>query len=277
MEHTISISLLFSEEKDNIRGVIHILMIRDIDITRLIVEKFNRDFLNNLQIDVAIVGAGPSGLTAAKYLAEKGKKVVIFERKLSPGGGMWGGGIGYPVIVLKQGHEILEEVGVKCEEKDGYWIANSVEAVAKLVSAAIDAGAMIFNGMSVEDVMMRDGRVCGVVINWSAIMEAGLHVDPVSIEAKAVIDATGHDCNIARIVERKYGLKTSSGKIEGEKAMWADEGERKTVENTGEIFPGLYVTGMAANAVHGSPRMGPIFGGMLLSGKKVAEMLMEKL
>ena len=252
-------------------------MIKDIDITRLIVEKFNQDFLNNLQLDVAIVGAGPSGLTAARYLAKKGKKVAIFEKKLSPGGGMWGGGIGYPVIVIKQGHEILEEVGVKCEEKDGYWTANSIEAVAKLIAAAIDAGAAIFNGISVEDVMMRNGKICGIVINWSSILVAGLHVDPVSIEASVVIDATGHDCNIAKIVEKKYGLQTPTGKIEGEKAMWADEGEKKTVENTGEIFPGLYVTGMAANAVYGAPRMGPIFGGMLLSGKKVAEMIMEKL
>jgi len=39
----------------------------------------------------------------------------------------------------------------------------------------------------------------------------------------------------------------------------------------------LYVTGMAANAVMGAPRMGPIFGGMLLSGKKVAELIAEKL
>ena len=252
-------------------------MIRDIDITRLIVESFMQEFLQNIEIDVAIVGAGPSGLTAAYYLAKSGKKVVIFERKLSPGGGMWGGGIGYPIIVVKGAEDILKEMGIKCIEKNGYWIANSIEAVAKLVSNAIDAGAKIFNGMTVEDVMVKNERVCGVVINWTSIMEAKLHVDPVSIEAKFVIDATGHDCNVARIIEKKYGLKTPTGKIEGEKAMWADEGERKTVENTGEVFPGLYVTGMAANAVMGAPRMGPIFGGMLLSGKKVAEMVLERL
>ncbi len=252
-------------------------MIRDIDITKIIVEEFLKNFIMNIEIDVAIVGAGPAGLTAAIYLAKNGKKVVIFERKLSPGGGMWGGGIGYPVIVLKKGHEILKEIGVKCKEKNGYWVADSIEAVSKLISSAIDAGARIFNGMTVEDVMVKNGRINGVVVNLSAILEANLHVDPVAIEAKAVIDATGHDCNIARIVEKKYGLKTPSGKIEGEKAMWADEGERKTLENTKEIFPGLYVAGMAANAVYGAPRMGPIFGGMLLSGKKVAELIMEKI
>ena len=59
--------------------------------------------------------------------------------------------------------------------------------------------------------------------------------------------------------------------------MDADRGEPLTIENTREIFPGVYVTGMAANAVYGAPRMGPIFGGMLLSGKKVADILIEKL
>jgi len=35
-------------------------MIRDTDITRLIVEEFNSKFLDSIHIDVAIVGAGPS-------------------------------------------------------------------------------------------------------------------------------------------------------------------------------------------------------------------------
>jgi ribulose 1,5-bisphosphate synthetase/thiazole synthase len=33
---------------------------------------------------------------------------------------------------------------------------------------------------------------------------------------------------------------------------------------------------MAANASFGGPRMGPIFGGMLISGKKVAETIIGK-
>jgi len=35
------------------------------------------------------------------------------------------------------------------------------------------------------------------------------------------------------------------------------------IKNTREVYPGLIVTGMAANAVFGSPRIGAIFGGML--------------
>jgi thiamine thiazole synthase len=94
-----------------------------------------------------------------------------------------------------------------------------------------------------------------------------------------VIDATGHDAEVAKYVQNKSGcmLNTPTGKVIGEKPMDADTGERTTVENTKEVFPGLYVTGMSCNAAYGAPRMGPVFGGMLLSGKKVAEELLEKL
>ena len=57
--------------------------------------------------------------------------------------------------------------------------------------------------------------------------------------------------------------------------MWAEVGEKMILENTKEVYPGLYAAGMACNAIFGAPRMGPIFGGMLLSGKKVAELILE--
>jgi thiamine thiazole synthase len=72
---------------------------------------------------------------------------------------------------------------------------------------------------------------------------------------------------------RKNGvrLNTPSGGIEGEQSMWADVAEANTVRHTREVYPGVWVAGMAANAAFGSYRMGPIFGGMLLSGVRVAE------
>lgn len=63
----------------------------EITITRAITESYTRELLDFLEVDVAIAGAGPSGPVAAYYLAKKGRKTVIYERKRSAGGGMWGG------------------------------------------------------------------------------------------------------------------------------------------------------------------------------------------
>ncbi len=255
-------------------------MIDDIEVTRKIVDRHFREFSQRVENDVAIAGAGPAGLVAARYLAEEGYTVTIFERKLSPGGGMWGGGMGYPVIVVQdQSLEELHKVGVKTEEAgEGYHTADSLESVAKLLAGAIDAGARVFNLVTVEDVLYENDRVNGFVINSSPINMAGLHVDPITIRAKQCIDATGHDAEVCRIVEWKTGsLDTETGTIMGEKSMCAEIGEKTVVENTREVFPGLWVTGMCANAVMGAPRMGPIFGGMLLSGKRVAEEIDKKL
>jgi len=254
--------------------------IDDIVVSKLIFDRFAEKFKDSMEVDVAIAGAGPAGLTAARYLAKAGKKVVIFERKLSPGGGMWGGGMTFPtIIVQEQSKDILEETGIKIrDEGEGYYSADSIESTVKLCASAIDAGATLLNTISVEDVLIKGKKVNGFVINWSSIEIAGLHVDPLSIRARYCIDATGHAAEVCRIVQRKVGkLNTPSGKIEEEKSMCAELGEQTVVENTKEVYPGLFVTGMAANAVYGAPRMGPIFGGMLLSGKKVAEMILKKL
>jgi thiamine thiazole synthase len=250
-------------------------VIEEIKITESIIRTAVDELLDNLDADVIIGGGGPAGLVAGTYLAEKGKRVVLFERKLSPGGGMWGGGMMFPkIVVQEEAEEILKGFNIKYKKDKAGLTASSIEAVGKLVAGCCDSGCKIFNTISIEDVMIREDRITGAVINWSAVEIAGLHVDPVAVKSKALIDATGHALEICRIVESKTGkLNTPTGKILGEKSMWAEKAESLVVENTKEIYPGLYVCGMAANAAFGAPRMGPVFGGMLLSGKKVAEII----
>jgi len=59
--------------------------------------------------------------------------------------------------------------------------------------------------------------------------------------------------------------------------MDVETSETGVVEKTGQVYPGLYVAGMAVCDVFGLPRMGPIFGGMLKSGRKVAELIKNEL
>jgi thiamine thiazole synthase len=256
-------------------------MLNETTISKAIIETYLKDLLEYIESDVIIGGAGPSGLCAGYYLAKNGIKTVLFESALKLGGGMPGGGMMFnKIVVQKQGLEILEEFGIRYKEyESGYYVADSLEATACLTDKAIKQGLKIFNLLKIEDVMIKDDKVCGVVVNWTSVDLANLHIDPLTFKSKAVIDATGHPCEIVHIVEKKSGgrLLTTSGKIEGEKSMWAEVAENMTIKNTREVYPGLYVCGMAANAVFGGPRMGPIFGGMLLSGKKVAEILIKRL
>jgi thiamine thiazole synthase len=249
----------------------------EVIISKAITESYLKDLLDFMEVDVAIAGAGPSGMVAGYYLAKNKVKVVIFERKLSVGGGMWGGGMMFNrIVVQSEAKEILDELDISAKQyKKGYYVADSVEAVSTLCSRCLKAGSKIFNLLSVEDVMIReDDRITGLVLNWSAVSLANLHIDPLAIRAKLVIDATGHDAEVCRIVARKTGAGVE---VHGEKSMWAEAGEKEIVENTRQVCPGLLVTGMAANAVFGGPRMGAIFGGMLLSGRKVAKLAMDLL
>jgi thiamine thiazole synthase len=253
----------------------------EIKISRAIIESYSKKLVKALDVDVAIVGGGPAGLVCGYYLAKAGKKVVLFERKLSVGGGMWGGGIMFnEIVVQSSAKKIMDEFNIKTDRyEENYYLADSVETVSTLCSKAVKAGLKVFNLLSAEDVMIREKRVCGLVLNWTAVETANLHVDPITMRAKYVVDATGHPAEVARIIERKSGirLKTKSGKLMGEQSMWAEVGEDTIVKNSGEVCPGFYVCGMCANAVFGGPRMGPIFGGMLLSGEKVAKELLKKI
>ena len=256
------------------------MSLNEVTITRAIVETYTKKFLAYTDVDVAVVGGGPAGLVAACFLAKAGKKVALYERKLSIGGGMWGGGMMFnEIVVQEEAKEILDLFGVRTElYEPGYYTADAIEAVTTICSRAMQAGAKVFNCITVEDVVIRENRVMGLVITWSPVEMTGLHVDPLTIHARAIIDATGHDTEVLHVIERKSDVKlnTPTGKLMGERSMWSEKAERLTIDNTREICPGVYVAGMSANAAFGGPRMGPIFGGMLLSGRKAAELILAK-
>ncbi|MDO8872144.1 MAG: sulfide-dependent adenosine diphosphate thiazole synthase [Methanoregula sp.] len=248
----------------------------EITISRAILASQMDVLIDHMELDVAVVGAGPAGLTCAALIAEQGFRVGIIEKKLSIGGGMWGGGMMFPrIVVQEEARRLLDRFGIRSTVyKEGYYVAKSIEAVSKLAAAACDAGAEFFNLIMVEDVMIKaDGRVSGLVINWTAVGMGNLHVDPLVMGCRYTVDATGHDAVVARLVEKKGG----DIEVKGESFMWADRAESRILEHTREIFPGLVVAGMAANAVAGESRMGPIFGGMLLSGEHAARLVIQKM
>ncbi len=247
------------------------------DVTRAIVRGFARQFDQYIESDVLIAGAGPAGLMCGKVLAENGVKVLIVESNNYIGGGFWVGGYFMNKVTVREPAEkILDELGVPHERaSEALHVVDGPHACSKLIAAACDAGVKFLQLTSVDDVIVRDGRVAGLVINWSpvhALPRQITCVDPVGIESHLVVDATGHD---AKVVEAL--AKRDMRKLPGCGAMWVERSEDALVEHTGEVHPGLIAVGMSVASVYGLPRMGPTFGAMLLSGKKGAEIAMERL
>ncbi|MCK5473179.1 MAG: FAD-dependent monooxygenase, partial [Planctomycetes bacterium] len=55
---------------------------KEVRISRAIIEEYNKRLLDHLENDVIIVGAGPAGLTAGYWLSKAGIKTTIIEKKL---------------------------------------------------------------------------------------------------------------------------------------------------------------------------------------------------
>ena len=247
-------------------------------ITAAIVRDFCEKLLGSVKTDCIVVGAGPSGLVAARELAKEGFNVLLIEANNYLGGGFWiGGYLMNGITVREPANEALSEIGIPYKKMDeGLFLASGPHACSKLIASACDAGVKIINMTKFDDVILREGnRVAGTVLNWtpvSALPRAITCVDPIALESKLVIDATGHDAAVVSSLAKRNLLN-----IKGFGGMWVEESEDTVVEKTGEVHPGLIVTGMAVATVFGIPRMGPTFGGMLLSGKRAAQIAKEML
>ncbi|MFZ0893824.1 MAG: sulfide-dependent adenosine diphosphate thiazole synthase [Candidatus Nitrosopolaris sp.] len=251
--------------------------VTETEITRTISTMFNETINEYANCDVIIIGAGPAGLTASRELGRMGARTLVIEQNNYLGGGYWVGGyMMNPVTVRAPAQKVWDELGVPYRRiNDGLYATWGPHACSKLVAAACDAGVRFLQLTKFDDLVMKNKRVCGVVVNWmpvSALPRNITCVDPIGLECKIVIDASGHDSvAVKRLLDRGYV------KWKGMDPMWVEGSEDAVVNYTDEVFPGLIASGMSVTETHGLPRMGPTFGSMLLSGKRAAEVAMGKL
>ena len=238
------------------------------EITNAIVSNFAEDMKQFSNTDVIVIGGGPSGLMAARELAQQGINTLVIERNNYLGGGFWIGGFLMNTITIRApGQELLEELSIPYSKYgENLYTTSGPHACSKLIAAACDAGVKFLNMTSFDDVIFKNNRVQGVVINWTPVSHLPRQitcVDPIALESKMVIDATGHDAVVVRKLEEKGMIDT----LPGHGSMWVEKSEDYVVEKTSIVYPGLIAVGMAVATTFGLPRMGPTFGAMLYSGK----------
>ena len=251
--------------------------VREVEITRAIANEWHSVLIDRAESDVIIIGAGPAGLTASRDLSNMGFKVLVVEQNNYLGGGYWlGGYMMNPVTVREPAQKIWDELGIPYKKvSEGLYLTPGPHAVSKLIAAACDAGVKFLNLTKFDDLVLKNGRVVGIVVNWmpvSALPRNITCVDPIALEAKMIIDASGHDSvAVKRLVDRELV------QWKGMNPMYVNEGEEHVVHKTGEVYPGLVVAGMSVTETYGLARMGPTYGSMLFSGRKAAEITAEKI
>jgi thiamine thiazole synthase len=181
------------------------------------------------------------------------------------------------IVIQEQAVGLLQEIGIRCVSNgQGLYSVDAIEMASGLCFRAVQAGATLLNLITVEDVSIRENRVTGLVVNRSLISGA-LPVDPIMFSAKAVVDVTGHEAVVVQTLRKRHLLSPAVSSVTGEGPMDPMAGEDFVVQNVSEVYPGLWIAGMSVCATLGGPRMGPIFGGMLLSGWRAGTLIASQL
>lgn len=181
-----------------------------------------------MNYDVIIVGAGPAGSTAAKYLAEKGFKVLLVDKEHFPREKPCGGGI--PVNTFKRFSYLNDYDLIECYSYGGFIHSPSLKYSMKLsteqpiiamasrkefdhglAKIAIENGAHFKDGKKVQDLKITDDKARIKLQDGSNIeskMLVGADGIPSTIAKKSGLATQGEMVNVCVFQEYDVGENT---------------------------------------------------------------------
>ncbi|XP_014492781.1 thiamine thiazole synthase, chloroplastic [Vigna radiata var. radiata] len=258
--------------------------IKESIVSREMTRRYMTDMVTHADTDVVIIGAGSAGLSCAYELSKNPSvNVAIIEQSVSPGGGAWlGGQLFSAMIVRKPAHLFLDELGLEYDEQENYVVIKHAALFTSTIMSKLLArpNVKLFNAVAAEDLIVKNGRVGGVVTNWALVSmnhDTQSCMDPNVMEAKVVVSSCGHDGPFGATGVKRLKSIGLIDNVPGMKALDMNMAEDAIVRLTREIVPGMIVTGMEVAEIDGAPRMGPTFGAMMISGQKAAHLALRSL
>ncbi|KAK9057035.1 hypothetical protein SSX86_024401 [Deinandra increscens subsp. villosa] len=258
--------------------------IKESIVSREMTRRYMTDMITYADTDVVIVGAGSAGLSCAYELSKNPNvQVAIIEQSVSPGGGAWlGGQLFSAMVVRKPAHHFLDELEIEYDEQEDYVVIKHAALFTSTIMSKLLAkpNVKLFNAVAAEDLIIKGGRVGGVVTNWALVSmnhDTQSCMDPNVMEAKVVVSSCGHDGPMGATGVKRLRSVGMIESVPGMKALDMNTAEDEIVKMTREVVPGMIVTGMEVAEIDGSPRMGPTFGAMMISGQKAAHLALKAL
>uniref|UniRef100_A0A8R7PXE4 Thiamine thiazole synthase 2, chloroplastic n=1 Tax=Triticum urartu TaxID=4572 RepID=A0A8R7PXE4_TRIUA len=194
------------------------------------------------------------------------------------------------MVVRKPAHLFLDELNIEYDEQEDYVVIKHAALFTSTVLSRLLArpNVKLFNGVIVEDLLVKEHRVAGVVTNWAlgstnqvqdTHSQAQSHMDANVMEAKIVVSSCGHE-----------GLFSANGKgvkrledmgmiktVPGMEALDTNMSEDAIVRLTREVVPGMIVASVEVAEIDGPQRMCPTFGATIISGQKAAHLALRAL
>ena len=209
---------------------------------------------------VAILGAGPSGLTAAYYLAEKGHKVDLFEAEEKAGGQLR-----YGIPAYRLPDEVLDgEINTILEVTQGADPEPRINL--RLNERATDPKGLLANGY--DAVLITGGTFNGTVLPMKGhdlegvirntdFLKASRKGNPIPVNGRVVVLGGGnvaYDC--ARTAVRLGATSVDVACLEAEDKMTSTPEERAEAAEEGVVLHDAYAFTSINETEPGSGKVG---------------------
>ncbi|KAJ6793362.1 putative thiamine thiazole synthase 2, chloroplastic [Iris pallida] len=246
--------------------------------------RYMTDMITYADTDVVIVGAGSAGLSCAYELSKDPSiNIAIVEQSVSPGGGAWlGGQLFSAMIVRKPAHLFLDELEIAYDEQEDYVVIKHAALFTSTIMSRLLArpNVKLFKrrrrrGPHHQEREGRRGRHHWALVSMNHDTQSCM--DPNVMEARVVVSSCGHDGPFGATGVKRLKSVGMIDAVPGMKALDMNTAEDEIVRLTREVVPGMIVTGMEVAEIDGSPRMGPTFGAMMISGQKAAQLALKAL